>query len=153
MRRPTVNLIVDLLAFSAFVFLTTSGVLLRYVLPPGSGRFTTLWGLGRHDWGAVHFWIAVVFLALLALHLVLHGRWLLATVRGRASQGARLRLALAIVGALALLALAVAPLVSPIERVQRPGGRGSDDGPRREGGGGAGHGPPWAEEQRQRRGD
>lgn len=67
MRRPTLNLVVDSVAFAGFVFLTTTGVLMRYVLPPGSGHRTLVWGLGRHDWGAIHFWIATVFLGVLAL--------------------------------------------------------------------------------------
>ncbi len=45
MKQVQRNFVVDLAAFVAFVLLTTTGVLLRYILPPGSGRFTTLWGL------------------------------------------------------------------------------------------------------------
>jgi hypothetical protein len=120
MRRPTLNLCIDALAFAAFVFLTTTGVLLRYVLPPGSGHFTSLWGWDRHAWGTLHFWIAVGFLSLLGVHLILHGRWIASMVRGRPREGSAARLALGVVGVIALVALALAPLFSPIEQTPRP---------------------------------
>lgn len=126
MRRPTLNLLVDAAAFASFVLLTASGILLRYVLPPRSGRFTTLWGWDRHDWGALHFWVAVALMATLAAHLVLHWRWIASTVAGRPREGSGRRVALAVIGALALLALAAAPFLSPIQRVERRGdGRGA----------------------------
>lgn len=121
MRRPTLNFLVDAIAFVGFVFLVSTGVLMRYVLPPGSGRRSLVWGLDRHDWGALHFWIAATFLAVLAFHLVLHGRWILSVVRGRPHQGSGARVALGLVGLLAILALGVAPLVSPVERIEQAG--------------------------------
>ena len=44
MKRTNLNLIIDAAGFAGFVFLTATGVLVRYVLPPGSGHHTTLWG-------------------------------------------------------------------------------------------------------------
>jgi hypothetical protein len=120
MRRPTLNFVVDAVAFVGFVFLVSTGVLMRYVLPPGSGRGAFVWGLDRHDWGAVHFWIAAAFLAVLAFHLVLHGRWILSVLQGRPRQGSGARVALGLVGLLAVLALGVAPLMSPVERSEQP---------------------------------
>jgi hypothetical protein len=116
-RRPTVNFIIDSLAFAGFVLLTATGVLMRYVLPPGSGRFATIWTLDRHEWGSIHFWLATVFLAVLALHLFRHWRWIVAVLRGRPREGSGARVALGTVGLVALLALAIAPLVSPVERI------------------------------------
>jgi hypothetical protein len=93
-------------------------VLVRYVLPPGSGHHTRLWGLDRHEWGTVHFWIALGFLAVLALHLFLHWRWIVCVLRGRPRQGSGARLALGMVGVLAILAVAVTPFGSPLERTE-----------------------------------
>ena len=123
MRRPTLNFLVDAAAFVGFVFLVSTGVLMRYVLPPGSGKRTLVWGLDRHDWGALHFWIAAAFLAVLAFHVVLHAKWILSVLRGRPRQGSGARVALGLVGLLAVLALGLAPLVSPVERIEhiRPG--------------------------------
>ena len=121
MKRPTVNLSVDAAAFAAFVLLTSTGVLLRYVLPPGSGHRTLLWGLDRHDWGQIHFWISMAFLAVLAIHLVLHRRWIASVTRGRPREGSALRVALGIVGLLAVLAAAAAPFFAEVEQEQRRG--------------------------------
>jgi hypothetical protein len=87
MARPSVNFVVDSCGFVGFVLLTATGVLMRYVLPPGSGRFTTLWTLDRHGWGGIHFWLAIAFLAVLAFHLFLHWRWIATAVRGRPREG------------------------------------------------------------------
>lgn len=123
MRRPTLNLLVDGAAFAGFVFLVSTGVLLRYVLPPGSGLRAVVWGLDRHEWGALHLWIAAVFLGVLALHLVLHGKWIVSMLRGRPRQGSGGRVVLGLVGLTAVLAIAAAPLVSPVERSESAGSR------------------------------
>ena len=116
MKRPNVNFIVDFLGFAGFVLLTATGVLMRYVLPPGSGHSTTIWTLDRHEWGSIHFWIAIAFLAVLAFHLFLHWRWIVTLMSGRPREGSGARVALGTVGLAALLALAIAPFLSPVER-------------------------------------
>jgi hypothetical protein len=126
MRRPTLNFVVDAAAFVGFVFLVSTGVLMRYVLPPGSGKRAVVWGLDRHEWGALHFWIAAAFLVVLAFHLVLHGKWILSVLHGRPREGSGGRMALGLVGLLAVLALAAAPLVSPVERSGNAGPAGHE---------------------------
>lgn len=115
MKRSKLNFTFDAIAFAGFVFLTTTGVLMRYALPPGSRRFKTIWGLDRHEWGDIHFWISIVFLGLLAMHLVLHWRWIINIITGRPREGSGLRAGLGIVGLVGLLALATAPLLSPVD--------------------------------------
>ena len=120
MNRPQLNVLVDAVAFTAFAFLTTTGVLSRYVLPPGSGRYATLWGLNRHGWGDIHFWVAVVLLGVLTLHLVLHWKWILHVFKGKRSEASGARLALGVVGLVGLLGLAAAPLTAPVEQTGVP---------------------------------
>ncbi len=117
MKPLTRTIIVDSLAFAGFVLLTTTGVLLHYLLPPGSGRRTTLWGLDRHDWGSIHFYIALASLAVLTLHLFLHRRWITGILTGHPPEGKGTRLAAGLVGLLALIAVGIGPLVTPVERV------------------------------------
>lgn len=119
-RSLRANVAIDAAAFSAFVLLTSTGVLLRYVLPAGSGHRTTLWGLDRHAWGQVHFWIALAFLACLTAHLAAHRRWIASLVRARPPEGSGLRVALGLIGLLALIAAAAAPFFAGVE--QAPGG-------------------------------
>ncbi len=116
MNRTSLNFIIDVVAFVGFVVLTTTGVLMRYILPPGSGHYSTIWSLDRHEWGGIHFWISVLFFLILALHLVLHWRWIVSVVTGRPREGSGFRAGLGIVGLTAVVALAISPLLTPIER-------------------------------------
>lgn len=62
------------------------GFIIKYVLPPGvgggrgHGPADYLLGMNRHDWGDVHFWIALFLLSLLILHLILHWNWIVCRV-------------------------------------------------------------------------
>jgi hypothetical protein len=120
MSKSTTNFVVDTLAFAAFVLLGTTGAITRYVLPPGTGHFRSLWGLDRHDWGGVHFWIAVVFLITLALHLVLHWRWIICTVKGSSPTNVVLRVTLAFIGLFLIIGLAIAPYFSSVVESGEP---------------------------------
>ena len=120
MRRADINFLVDAVAFVTFVLLAATGVLVRYVLPLGSGHFSTLWGMDRHEWGQVHFWIAVALMASLGLHLFLHWRWIVTMVTGRSRKGSGHRVVLAVVGMLALVCLAAAPFFGRVEQTGEP---------------------------------
>lgn len=97
MRRTTVNFIMDSIVFVDLLLLATTGAIMRWVLPPGSGggggghgsgfrggrlsgpdaeQVRQLLGLGRHDWGDVHFVLALLFVVLIVVHLVLHWAWI-----------------------------------------------------------------------------
>jgi hypothetical protein len=115
MNRPEKNFFIDAIAFIGFILLTSTGILMRYILPPGSGRWKFIWGLDRHEWGSIHFWISVIFLSILTIHLILHWRWVANFIKGRPREGSGLRAGLGIVGLIGLLALAIAPLVSTVE--------------------------------------
>jgi len=116
MKRSNLNFIIDVIAFIGFVMLTTTGVLMRYILPPGSGRYSTIWNFDRHEWGALHFWISAVFFSILALHLVLHWRWIMSVVTGKPRVGSGFRVGLGLVGLTTVVALALSPLLTPVER-------------------------------------
>lgn len=115
MKRSLQNIIVDAIAFVGFILLTTTGILMHYLLPVGSRRFKTIWGMDRHEWGSIHFWISVVFLCSLTLHLLLHWRWVVNILTGKSHEGSGSRVALGIIGFIGILALAVSPLLSPVE--------------------------------------
>jgi hypothetical protein len=80
------NFWTDLVLFFQMLALLVTGLILKYGLPPGRGRGQgwgrhqggprELFGLKRHDWGDIHFWIAVSLVAILLLHLVLHWGWI-----------------------------------------------------------------------------
>ena len=97
MRRTTLNFVVDLIGLTNLLLLMATGAIMRWVLPPGSsgggaghgygfrgGRgpglggdpARRLLGLGRHDWGDIHFILASVFVLLIVVHLILHWAWI-----------------------------------------------------------------------------
>jgi hypothetical protein len=92
MKRVTLNFIVDFLAFLDFLGIVVTGVIIKFVLPPGSGgrgrgfhggrglgageHIRELWSMGRHDWGDVHFYLSVIFIVLILVHIVLHWVWI-----------------------------------------------------------------------------
>lgn len=80
MRKNTINFWLDLASMVLLVALAITGLLMAFILPPGSGG-STLWGLGRHGWGDVHFWLAAALLILVVFHLALHWSWIVCTVR------------------------------------------------------------------------
>jgi hypothetical protein len=128
MKRPALNFIIDALAFVQFAFLTTTGVLMHFILPPGSGHRQSIWSLDRHEWGEIHLWIAFALLATLALHLLLHWRWIVCTVQGRQTSSSGLRLGLGVLGLVAAVGLAAAPLYGDVETSPDGSGQGRGKG-------------------------
>jgi hypothetical protein len=86
MRRNTVNLILNGLAALLMMGLVCTGIILRFALPPGSNKDRSLWELGRHQWGDVHFWLAVALLLAVLLHVANHWTWVVAVTIGRKSK-------------------------------------------------------------------
>jgi len=75
-RRSTINYLVDLLLLLAMLGMLWTGVVIRFVLPAGSGRHALLlWGKGRHEWGDVHYQLVFVTIGLVVLHVGLHWDW------------------------------------------------------------------------------
>jgi len=120
MKKSNLIAIIDLAAFFAFLLLTTSGVLLRYLLPERSGHWKTILGLNKHEWGTLHFWIAVVLLLVLTLHLLQHKKFIRNVFRGRNKEKMNVRIALGIIGLIAIILLAMLPLISPVESPSEP---------------------------------
>lgn len=129
MRKENANILVDLAALLLFCALCTTGLVLRWSLPAGSGRLqpglghpdrpvSVLWGLDRHQWGELHYWVAVVMALVLVLHLVLHRKWIVGVWRRQSEGGGWLKPAL---GLMALIVVAAVPLLAPVRLVQRSG--------------------------------
>jgi Domain of unknown function (DUF4405) len=122
-------------AFICAVLLITTGFLLEYSLPPGSGRLGTegfgigpgglrrpillLWGLTRHEWGNIHFCFALSLMAALSFHLLLHWQWIVCMFKGQPREGSGIRVAVGILGLVSLLVLAFAPFFTSPERMSR----------------------------------
>ncbi|HMO84491.1 MAG TPA: DUF4405 domain-containing protein [Lacipirellulaceae bacterium] len=136
MNRTALNAAVDALAYAGFVALAATGLMLRYQMPPGSGGLhgmgagsgagagsrpvTIVWGLSRHEWGGVHYWIAIGLMAVLAVHLLLHWKWIVCVLRGKPhAQTSGGRFALGVAGLVLVTLLAAAPLLTPAQTTRR----------------------------------
>lgn len=84
MGQVKLNLLVNIFSFFAFLISTITGLILWQVLP---GRYgfrgersplsdvIFLW-LARHDWLDLHNLSSIIFVVLVAVHLILHRRWI-----------------------------------------------------------------------------
>ncbi len=80
MNKTKLNFVIDALMFLCMTAIAGLGFLMKYVLLPGRestikyGRRVdlSLFGLDRHEWGAIHLYVGFLLLALLTLHIALH---------------------------------------------------------------------------------
>ncbi len=133
MKRTQLNFAIDLAAFAAFLCLLSTGLLLQFQLPPGSGglggrggghaaaerEVSLLWGWTRHEWGQVHYWIAGVLVAILATHVLLHWKWIVCVVRGTHGDASGIRFGVGAASLVALVFLVAVPLLAPTVRLKR----------------------------------
>ena len=75
MTRNVLNFVIDIATTLIAAAMVATGLLIRFVLPPGSGSRRLLWGYGRHEWGDIHFWLAVAIAGIVILHVALHWQW------------------------------------------------------------------------------
>lgn len=109
-KRNTLNFVIDLLTAALFVGIVATGIIIRYVLPPGTGHSHVLWDFGRHDWGGIHFWLAVAAGVLVLVHVALHWQWVCVTSSrlahaGNGEQAHPSRLTRSVAGGLVVLVL------------------------------------------------
>jgi hypothetical protein len=80
MTKAKLNFIIDATMFLCLSAMVGLGLLMEYIMPPGerlweiygSNPYITWLGWDRHDWGDIHFYLALTFLTLLVLHIILH---------------------------------------------------------------------------------
>jgi len=86
------NFWLDVSSLFVMLCLTATGGIMYLILPPGTGHSRHLFGLSRHDFGQIHFYLAVAALIMLALHVALHWSWVCGVVArglGRPKPSAR----------------------------------------------------------------
>jgi len=84
MRRAKVNAIVDMMAFGVLLLSVFTGIIPWKVLPSGGGgpragqaaAHALLLGLERGAWRELHTYASLSFAGLMAVHLLLHWRWI-----------------------------------------------------------------------------
>lgn len=114
MKKTDVNFVVDFSALVGFLMLVSTGLLMYLVLPPRSGR-NMVWGLTRHEWGDIHFWVSMIFLGLIVVHTLLHWNWIKCMMKTRLldKMGTTSK-AMLVLFIILLLLMTLAPLLSPV---------------------------------------
>ncbi len=87
--KPKINFIIDAVMFILMMAIGGIGFLIKYSLLSGSDRWRVyednvelyLWGMDRHQWGAIHLALGFILLALLVLHIALHWKLITAYFR------------------------------------------------------------------------
>ncbi len=74
-QQGTLNFWIDILLTVVLAGLTWTGALLYFVMPPGTGHTRAILGLGRHDFGQVHFYLSLAVTVLVLVHVALHWDW------------------------------------------------------------------------------
>lgn len=83
--KSKLNLSIDIVMFLLLTVMAGIGFLMKYVVVSGEVRNIIygnqvdleFLGLTRHEWGSIHLIISLVFIALLALHIILHWKCIL----------------------------------------------------------------------------
>ena len=105
--------LIDLAAFILISILISTGSLLKFTLPRGSGR-DAIWYLNRHEWGDIHFYVSLFFMLTIITHLLMHSRFIKKAILGRGEEKPR-RVVIGTVLLIVFIFILVTPLLSPID--------------------------------------
>jgi hypothetical protein len=133
MNKAKLNFIIDAAMFLTMMAIAGLGLLMEYIMPPGqvlwekygSNPELTWLGWDRHDWGDIHFYLALTFLTLLVFHIILHWSQILGLFH-RWVPNPRWRSRIAIIFVLLSLLLIWWPFMITPDRQER--GRGGGGG-------------------------
>jgi len=114
MNKARLLKLTDLFSFIGLLALISTGALLKFSLPPRSGG-ASVWGLTRHEWGDIHFYVSIIFLLLMSLHFLFHIKFIKKAIKGLASREQNYRLAIGFTGIVMLIVFLMAPVFSPVE--------------------------------------
>jgi hypothetical protein len=93
-NKVRINFVIDLVIFAFMLLMIGTGLVIRYILPAGTGgghggTRLLLFGMNRHDFGDLHAWFAFGLVGAAALHVALHWTWVCRTFQRIVRGGAK----------------------------------------------------------------
>ena len=79
MKKSTLNYIVVIILFVLLTAIVFIGILMGFFIPKGptvNEADKYLWQLHRHQWGDIHLYLSLVFIAFIITHIILHWNWI-----------------------------------------------------------------------------
>jgi len=108
MSKNKLKFLVDIIMFIDMCTISIIGFLMAFVIPKGEHKKSVekyFMGLHRHDWGDIHFYLSILLLALLVLHLYLNWSWIVNRSRKHFGKNWKIALCIIPLGSLLLLGL------------------------------------------------
>ena len=82
MGKNTLKYITDSILFISLSATAVLGFLMEFAIPRGQGHGSNVFlGLDRHEWGDMHFFLALIFLTALVAHLTMNRTWIVQFTR------------------------------------------------------------------------
>jgi len=79
MKKTTLYYIVDIILFVLLTAIALIGIFMGFFIPKGptvNEADKYLWQLHRHQWGNIHLYLSLLFVAFLIVHIILHWSWI-----------------------------------------------------------------------------
>jgi Domain of unknown function (DUF4405) len=127
-NKSKINLVIDAIMLIVLMAVAGLGFLMKYVLLPGykinelydSDTELSFLGLDRHQWGAIHLFLAFILIFFLILHIILHWGMILSVFR-QLITGKKVRIVISVLVGVLSIFLALAPLfvkpeIAPLQR-------------------------------------
>jgi hypothetical protein len=83
MRKVKINYVIDISMAISFMIIAVTGITKYVFLEPFAGRYHQYYflGISKYQWSVLHDYSGFLLLALIALHMILHLKWLWVTTK------------------------------------------------------------------------
>ena len=83
MGKLKINYYIDILMLIFFIINSITGLIIFFFLPTGvkRGAYQVFLGIIKQNWVNVHNWSGLLLILLVAIHLILHWKWIVSMTK------------------------------------------------------------------------
>ena len=83
MGKAKINYFIDILMLIFFTINSITGLIIFFFLPTGvkRGAYQEFLGIIKQNWSNLHNWSGLLLLLLIAIHLILHWKWIISMTK------------------------------------------------------------------------